>query len=48
MPPRSGAKMHVAQIDGMDDDIQNSIAAGFSRHIPKPVNWQELKLRFQK
>jgi CheY-like chemotaxis protein len=33
---------------GMKDDIQNSIAAGFSRHITKPVDWQELKTAIQK
>ncbi len=33
---------------GMKEDIQNSIAAGFSRHITKPVDWQELKLAIQK
>ena len=33
---------------GMKDDIENSIAAGFSRHITKPVDWQELKVAIQK
>jgi signal transduction histidine kinase/CheY-like chemotaxis protein len=33
---------------GMTDDIQNSIAAGFARHITKPVDWQELKTAIQK
>jgi signal transduction histidine kinase/ActR/RegA family two-component response regulator len=33
---------------GMDDDIENSIAAGFSRHMTKPVDWQELKIAIQK
>ncbi len=33
---------------GMDEDIQNSIAAGFSRHMTKPVDWQELKGAIQK
>lgn len=33
---------------GMEDDIQNSIAAGFSRHMTKPVDWQELKVAIQK
>lgn len=33
---------------GMKDDIRNSIAAGFSRHMTKPVNWQELKTAIQK
>lgn len=33
---------------GMKDDIENSIAAGFSRHITKPVDWGELKAAIQK
>jgi PAS domain S-box-containing protein len=33
---------------GMKEDIQNSIAAGFSHHITKPVSWQELKLVIEK
>jgi PAS domain S-box-containing protein len=33
---------------GMKEDIQNSIAAGFSYHITKPVNWQELKMAIEK
>jgi len=33
---------------GMKDDIDDSIAAGFSRHITKPVDWQELKSAIQK
>jgi len=33
---------------GMTEDIQNSMAAGFSRHITKPVDWQELKTAIQK
>jgi CheY-like chemotaxis protein len=33
---------------GMVDDIRNSMAAGFSRHITKPVDWQELKVAIQK
>lgn len=33
---------------GMDEDIQSSIAAGFSRHMTKPVDWQELKRAIQK
>jgi signal transduction histidine kinase/ActR/RegA family two-component response regulator len=33
---------------GMKDDIENSIAAGFSRHMTKPVDWQELKVAIQK
>jgi len=32
---------------GMKEDIQSSIAAGFSHHITKPVNWQELKLAIE-
>src|SRR6185436_8043575 len=28
---------------GMKEDIQNSIAAGFSRHFTKPVDWHELQ-----
>ena len=33
---------------GMKDDIQKSIAAGFSYHITKPVNWEELKTAIEK
>ena len=33
---------------GMKDDILDSMAAGFSRHITKPVDWQELKTAIQK
>jgi two-component system CheB/CheR fusion protein len=33
---------------GMKEDIESSIAAGFSDHIIKPVNWQELKTAIQK
>lgn len=32
---------------GMKDDILDSMAAGFSRHITKPVDWQELKQAIQ-
>ena len=32
---------------GMNDDIRDSMDAGFSRHITKPVNWQELKTAIQ-
>ena len=32
---------------GTKDDIQSSIAAGFSHHITKPVNWDELKLAIE-
>jgi two-component system CheB/CheR fusion protein len=32
---------------GMKEDVQESIAAGFSYHIIKPVNWQELKRAIQ-
>ena len=33
---------------GMKEDIESSIAAGFSDHITKPVDWQELKTAMQK
>lgn len=33
---------------GMKDDIRDSLAAGFSRHFTKPVDWQELKSAIQK
>lgn len=33
---------------GTKDDIQSSIAAGFSCHITKPVNWDELKAAIDK
>jgi PAS domain S-box-containing protein len=33
---------------GMKDDILDSMAAGFSRHMTKPVDWQELKIAIQK
>lgn len=33
---------------GMKEDVQNSIAAGFSRHLTKPVDWQQLKSEIQK
>jgi CheY-like chemotaxis protein len=33
---------------GMKDDIRDSMAAGFSRHLTKPVDWQELKIAIQK
>jgi signal transduction histidine kinase len=33
---------------GMKEDVENSIAAGFSRHFTKPVDWQELKSEIQK
>jgi PAS domain S-box-containing protein len=33
---------------GMKDDIRDSIAAGFARHMTKPVDWQELKIAIQK
>ena len=33
---------------GMNDDIRDSMEAGFSRHITKPVDWQELKSAIQK
>ena len=28
---------------GMKQDVENSIAAGFSRHFTKPVDWYELQ-----
>jgi len=33
---------------GMKEDVESSIAAGFSHHITKPVNWEELKTAIQK
>ena len=33
---------------GMKDDIRDSMEAGFSRHLTKPVDWQELKIAIQK
>ena len=33
---------------GMKDDIQNSMDAGFSRHITKPVDWEELAAAIQR
>jgi PAS domain S-box-containing protein len=33
---------------GMSDDIQNSLAAGFSKHMTKPVDWHELKTAIEK
>jgi CheY-like chemotaxis protein len=33
---------------GSREDIDSSIAAGFSHHITKPVNWQELQRAIQK
>jgi CheY-like chemotaxis protein len=32
---------------GMKDDIELSLAAGFSYHITKPVDWKKLKLALQ-
>ena len=32
---------------GTREDIESSIAAGFSHHITKPVNWQELQRAIQ-
>jgi CheY-like chemotaxis protein len=29
---------------GMKEDVENSIAAGFSRHFTKPVDWHELQI----
>jgi two-component system CheB/CheR fusion protein len=28
---------------GMEEDVRESLTAGFSRHLTKPVNWSELK-----
>jgi signal transduction histidine kinase/DNA-binding NarL/FixJ family response regulator len=33
---------------GMKEDVENSMAAGFSYHITKPVDWQELKTAIRK
>jgi CheY-like chemotaxis protein len=33
---------------GMKEDVQHSIDAGFSRHLTKPVDWQELKTEMQR
>ena len=33
---------------GMKEDVQSSIAAGFSHHITKPVDWSELKTAIEK
>jgi signal transduction histidine kinase len=33
---------------GMKEDIESSIAAGFSYHITKPVDWEELKTTIRK
>ena len=33
---------------GMKADIEDSLKAGFSRHLTKPVDWQELKGAIQK
>jgi CheY-like chemotaxis protein len=33
---------------GMKEDVENSIAAGFSAHITKPVDWEKLKAALQK
>jgi CheY-like chemotaxis protein len=32
---------------GSKEDIDSSIAAGFSHHITKPVNWNELQRAIQ-
>jgi PAS domain S-box-containing protein len=32
---------------GMEEDIKKSLAAGFARHLTKPVNWPELKETIQ-
>lgn len=33
---------------GMEQDVKESLAAGFARHLTKPVNWPELKQAIQK
>ena len=33
---------------GMKEDVAESLAAGFSRHMTKPVDWQELKTVIRK
>jgi PAS domain S-box-containing protein len=33
---------------GMKEDVAESLAAGFLRHMTKPVDWQELKSEIQK
>jgi len=33
---------------GMKEDVENSMAAGFSRHFTKPVDWQELQIEILK
>ena len=33
---------------GMKEDLAESLAAGFARHMTKPVDWQELKAEIQK
>jgi PAS domain S-box-containing protein len=33
---------------GMEEDIAASLAAGFSRHLTKPVDWQELRSEIDK
>lgn len=33
---------------GMKEDIAESLAAGFTRHMTKPVDWQELKTAIRK
>jgi DNA-binding response OmpR family regulator len=33
---------------GMEEDIAASLAAGFTRHLTKPVDWQELRTEIEK
>ncbi|HMJ04942.1 MAG TPA: ATP-binding protein, partial [Chthoniobacterales bacterium] len=33
---------------GMKEDVEESLAAGFTRHMTKPVDWQELKTAIRK
>ncbi len=33
---------------GMKEDVAESLAAGFARHMTKPVDWQELKAMIDK
>lgn len=32
---------------GMEEDVKESLTAGFARHLTKPVNWTELKVAIQ-
>lgn len=46
-----GRSQHLRSIAlsgyGMEEDVRESLAAGFSRHLTKPVNWAELKATIQ-